>query len=172
MTTITPQEFERSFKSLYKPLCLYSLRITASLDDTEDIVQQAFSDAWDKSREGVAIENLKAYMYRAVYNRSLSFVTQSSLVQTADRLPDMEDISEDEQVYEAERNARLWSAIDDLPQARRTIFLMAKRDGLKYREIAEKLQLSVKTVENQMGKALKSLRETVVRIYTFFFCPA
>lgn len=172
MTGISLQEFERSFKSLYKPLCLYSLRITESLDDTEDIVQQAFSDAWDKSRGGVVIDNLKAYLYRAVYNRSLSFVSQSPSHQTTAELPDMEDTSEDEQIYEAERNARLWRAIDNLPPARKTIFLMSKRDGMKYREIAEKLELSVKTVENQMGKALKALRETAVRIYTFLFCPA
>lgn len=172
MTGLTPKEFERSFKSLYKPLCLYSLRITESLDDTEDIVQQAFSDAWDKSQDGFVIDNLKAYMYRAVYNRSLSFVSQSPLYQTTDQLPDAEDASVDEEVYEAERNARLWSAIDSLPPARKTIFLMAKRDGLKYQEIAEQLQLSVKTIENQMSKALKALRETAARIYTFLFCPA
>lgn len=172
MTTLTPEAFERSFKSLYKPLCLYSLRITGSLDDTEDIVQQAFSDAWDKSREGLVIANFKAYMYRAVYNRSLSFATQSPLYQTTDQLPDTADASADEAVFEAERDARLWNAIDQLPPARKSIFLMAKRDGMKYQEIAEKLHLSVKTIENQMGKALKSLRETATRIYSFFFCPA
>lgn len=172
MSRITPTEFEQSFKSLYKPLCLYSLRITGSLDDTEDIVQQAFSDAWDKNCSGQRIENLKTYMYRAVYNRSVSFVSQRNFCQSEETLPDVEDVSLEDDVYEAERNARLWNAIDNLPPARKTIFLMAKRDGLKYQEIAEKLQLSVKTVENQMGKALKTLRETAVRIYTFFFCPA
>ncbi len=46
---------------------------------------------------------------------------------------------------------------------------MSKRDGLKYQEIADELKISIKTVENQMGKALKSLRETAIRIYTFLF---
>lgn len=169
---ITSEEFERSFKSLYKPLCIYSLRITESLDDAEDIVQQAFSDVWDKSREGFSVDNFKAYMYRAVHNRSLSFIGQSLQCQSTDQLPDAEDTFEEEQVYESERNSRLWNAIDNLPPARRNIFLMAKRDGLKYQEIAEKLQLSIKTIENQMGKALKALRETTIRIYTFLFCPA
>lgn len=172
MIGITPAEFEQGFKSLYKPLCLYSLRITDSLADAEDIVQQAFSDAWEKTRSGRPIENLKAYMYRAVHNRSVSFVSQLHLCQSAAILPETEDASPEEAIYEAERNARLWNAIDNLPPARKTIFLMAKRDGLKYQEIAEKLQLSVKTIENQMSKALKTLRETAVRIYTFFFCPA
>ena len=56
-----------------------------------------------------------------------------------------------------------------LPPERKKIFLLAKRDGLKYQEIADELRLSVKTVENQMGKALKALREMATRIYLFFF---
>ena len=67
----------------------------------------------------------------------------------------------------AERDARLWNAIDGLPPERKKIFLLSKRDGLKYQEIAEELNISIKTVENQMGKALKALRETAVRIYNF-----
>lgn len=165
-------EFERNFKSLYKPLCLYSLRVVNDVSDAEDIVQQAFTEVWSKMSEGLPIENLKAYMYRAVYNRSLSFVSHSLSVRTAESLPEVADEADEASVYEAERDARLWTAIDNLPPGRRTILLMAKRDGMKYQEIADTLQLSVKTIENQMGKALKSLRDTALRIYTFFFCPA
>lgn len=170
MVAMTSENFEEYFKSLYRPLCLFSLRITESLDDTEDIVQQAFSDVWNKSREGIVIENFKAYIYQTVRNRSISFASQSPYYKSADDLPEVEDTSEEEEIYEAERNLRLWNAIDGLPPARRKIFLMAKRDGLKYQEIAEALQLSVKTIENQMSKALKALRETATRIYSFFLC--
>ena len=108
-------------------------------------------------------------MYQAVRNRSLSLVTQPADMQTTDQLPDMADLSEEEQVYNSERDARLWNAIDGLPPERKKIFLLSKRDGLKYQEIAEELNISIKTVENQMGKALKSLREMSVRIYNFLF---
>lgn len=172
MPGITSEEFERSFKSLYRPLCLYSLRITQSLDDAEDVVQQAFSDVWSKGLEGVVIDNVKAYMYRTVYNRSLSFVSQNQSYESVEFLHEVEDPDGEEHVYEAERNVRLWKIIDELPPGRKDIFLLAKRDGLKYQEIAELLHLSVKTVENQMGKALKTLRETAKRIYTFLFCTA
>lgn len=167
-----PEDFERNFKSLYRPLCLYSLRITDSVDDAEDIVQQAFSDVWDKMRDGAVIDSFKSYMYQAVRNRSLSFVSQPQVYQSADALSEIPDTGEEDSVYEAERNARLWNAIDRLPPGRREILLMAKRDGMKYQEIADRLRLSVKTVENQMGKALKALRETAARIYSFFFCTA
>ena len=81
----------------------------------------------------------------------------------------MEDTSEEEDVLRSERDARLWDAIDQLHPERKKIFLLSKRDGLKYQEIAEELNLSVKTVESQMSKALKALRETVIRVYMFFF---
>lgn len=169
MSAFTSEEFEYHFKSLYKPLCLFALRYTGQVDDAEDIVQQAFVDVWDKSRAGNAIDNLKAYLYQAVRNRSLSFTTQPIYVQDTESLPELEDTSEEEQIICSERDARLWDAIDRLPPERKKIFLLSKRDGLKYQEIAEELNLSIKTVENQISKALKALRETAIRIYTFFF---
>lgn len=169
MAAISSGEFERYFRELYQPLCMFALRFTERLDDAEDIVQQAFADVWDKNINNILIDNLKSYMYQAVRNRSLSLVMQPTDLQTTDQLPDMEDSSEDERIYNAERDARLWNAIDGLPPERKKIFLLSKRDGLKYQEIAEELNISIKTVENQMGKALKSLREMAVRIYTFFF---
>ena len=169
MATLTAEEVERSFKSLYKPLCLFALRYTQQLDDAEDIVQQTFADVWDRNRLEVPIDHLKSYLYQAVRNRSLSYVTKAASVEMTDQMPDVEDQSEEERIREAERDARLWDAIDRLPPERKKIFLLSKRDGLKYQEIADKLHLSIKTVENQMSKALKTLRETAIRIYLFFF---
>ena len=80
------------------------------------------------------------------------------MLQTTECIADIEDLSEEEQIYQSERDARLWAAIDGLPAERKKIFLLSKRDGLKYQEIAEELQISIKTVENRMGKALKTLR--------------
>ncbi|MCC8199591.1 MAG: RNA polymerase sigma-70 factor [Tannerellaceae bacterium] len=169
MEAFTTEEFERSFKDLYKPLCLFALRFTGQIDDAEDIVQQAFADVWDKKNAIPTIENLKSYLYRSVRNRSLNVAMKPSGELLTDEFPEMGDDSAEEQVLQAERDARLWTAIDHLPSERKKIFLLAKRDGLKYQEIAEELHISIKTVENQMGKALKSLRETVLRIYYFFF---
>lgn len=170
MATFTAEEFEQDFKSLYKPLCLFALRYTKQVDEAEDIVQQAFADSWDKNREGGAIDNLKAYLYRAVRNRSLSLVEKMGTLQPLSEQTDLPDLSDnDEAIYQSERDARLWQAIDGLPPERRRIFLLAKRDGLKYQDIANELHISIKTVENQMGKALKALRDTAVRIYTFIF---
>ena len=170
MAAISAGEFERIFRDLYRPLCLFALRFTEKTEDAEDVVQQAFADVWDKCCNNVAIANFKSYLYQAVRNRSLSLIAQSSDAgQDIELLADLEDTSEEEQMFRSERDARLWTAIDGLPPERKKIFLLSKRDGLKYQEIAEELNISVKTVENQIGKALKTLRETVVRIYCFFF---
>lgn len=169
MSAFTTEEFEQSFKDLYQPLCLFALRFTNQTDDAEDIVQQTFADIWDKQAEMSRILNLKAYLFRSVRNRSLSYVSKQDVAQPIEGLPDAEDDSLEESIHCAERDTRLWNAIDKLPPERKKIFLLSKRDGLKYQEIAEELNLSIKTVENQIGKALKTLRETAVRIYTFFF---
>lgn len=170
MAAISAGEFERIFRDLYRPLCLFALRFTEKTEDAEDVVQQAFVDVWDKCCNNVTIANFKSYLYQAVRNRSLTLIAQSSDTgQDTESLADLEDTSEEEQISRSERDARLWAAIDGLPPERKKIFLLSKRDGLKYQEIAEELNISVKTVENQIGKALKTLRETVVRIYCFFF---
>ena len=146
-------EFERIFKELYKPLCLFALRFTENIDDAEDIVQQVFADVWEKNRAQVAIVHLKSYLYQAVRNRSLTLLSQAVESEPAsEALAEIEDLSEEEQIYQSERDARLWEAIDRLPPERK-----------------KKLHLSVKTVENQISKALKTLRETAIRIYCFFF---
>ncbi len=162
-------DFEQEFKVLYRPLCLFALQYIPRTEDAEDIVQQAFADVWEKLCEGVSILNMKAYMYQAVKNRSLLLLTREKEELLDGNIPDEADDAADEQIRIAERDARLWTAIDQLPPERRKIFLLSKRDGLKYQEIADELHISVKTVENQISKALKSLRDTAIKIYTFFF---
>lgn len=165
---LSAKEFEYHFRCLYRPLSMYALRYTENLDDAEDIVQQAFSDVWEKLTGGTDIQNLKAYMYQAVRNRSLTLVANRP-DPCENELAEMEDETEEERILQSERDAHLWTAIDHLPAERKKIFLLSKRDGLTYREIADELNLSVKTVEHQISKALKTLRQTAVKLYTFFF---
>ena len=78
-------------------------------------------------------------------------------------------IEDDDAQERSQTEARLWTAIDSLPEKCRQIFLMSKRDGLKYMEIADELGISENTVRNQISKALKILKDGVVKIYSFFF---
>ena len=159
---LSAKEFEYQFRCLYRPLNMYALRYTENLDDAEDIVQQAFSDVWEKLVGGTSIQNLKAYMYQTVRNRSLTLVTNRQTHCETTELTDLEDLTEEERIIRSERDARLWTAIDHLPTERKKIFLLSKRDGLTYQEIATELGISIKTVEHQISKALKTLRETAI----------
>jgi len=165
---LSAKEFEYHFRCLYRPLSMYALRYTENLDDAEDIVQQAFSDVWEKLTGGTSIQNLKAYMYQTVRNRSLTLMANRH-EHCESEWAEPEELAEEERIIRSERDARLWTAIDQLPTERKKIFLLSKRDGLTYREIADELNLSVKTVEHQISKALKALRQTAVKLYAFFF---
>lgn len=170
MTATASKAFEHFFRQYYQPLCLFALHYLDNRDDAEDVVQQTFAEIWNHLCTQRHIEHLKAYAYRSVRNNALTFLSGNRIQFTPiEEQADFQDMSMEEQIFCAERDARLWKAIDALPTERRRIFLLAKRDGMKYSEIADELKISVKTVENQMTKALKTLRDTAVKIYHYFF---
>ena len=113
------------------------------------------------------VGNMKGYLYTVVRNRAVKYVKKDQekvSVESAMYLTDENILS-----ISVEEEALVWNWIDALPTERRNIFLMAKQQGMKYKEIAEQLDISVKTVEGQLGKALKTLRDKAIKIYLFFF---
>lgn len=154
--------FEMLFKTHYQPLCRYASTYLKDPDGAEEVVQDAFIGIWEK-REGISIEtSLKSYLYRVVRNACLNELKHEQVKQKY-----MEDqVQQDEKTSEAadhlaiheELEAKVRKAIDRLPEQCRLIFTMSRFEELKYQEIADQLNLSVKTVENQMGKALKLMR--------------
>ena len=105
-----------------------------------------------------------------VRNRSLDHLRRKGLPTESLKPNDTYGIIDDEDAQErSEAEARLWTAIDSLPPKCREVFILSKRDGLKYEEIAEELDLSVNTVRNQISKALKMIKDGAVKIYMFFF---
>lgn len=151
---MTPREFDKIYRQLYLPLGMFALKIIGDTAEASDLVNGVFTEVWNSVLEGSEPENLKAYLYRAVRNRALSYVKGQS------RLADAELAEEvpEEEIDTSERDARLWRALDELPDRCREIFLMSKRDGMSNKEIAEELGISLKTVETQITKAYKRLR--------------
>ena len=161
---------ESLFHYNYRPLCLYALHYLGNADSAEDVVQESFAALWEKLQEGVAISNRRAYLYMMVRNRCLDQLRRKGIPTESLKPYDTYGIIEDDDAQErSQTEARLWTAIDSLPEKCRQIFLMSKRDGLKYREIADELGISENTVRNQISKALKILKDGVVKIYSFFF---
>ena len=134
---------------------MHALRITENTALAHDTVQGLFMRIWVMIREGHEIDSIERYMYRAVRNAALEQLRNEGHYSS---LPENIDEVSDEDIDTAERDASLWQAIDSMPPRRREIFLMSRRDGLTYAEIADELGLSVKTVENQIAKATVTLR--------------
>lgn len=159
---------ENLFRYHYRPLCIFALHYLKDIDASEDVVQEAFALLWEKLLAGEKVVNQKGYLYSIVKNRSLDILRKKGSVGEAISLDGSIDNIEEPTVEDAEVEARLWTAIDTLPEKCREIFLMSKRDGLRQEEIAQELGISLQTVKNQVSKALKILKDGAVKIYTFF----
>ena len=164
---MTTKEFEILFRKLYLPLGMYALRIVDDADVAEDMVQEAFMNTWERLEGGLEISNFKAFMYRSVRNECLSYLSSLKEKVGEEFIP---EVGEDE-IDTSFRDARIWKAIDELPEKCREIFLMSKRDGYSNEEIADELGISIKTVKNQMTKAFSRLREALNSGHKPFFLP-
>lgn len=137
-------------------------------DEAEDIVQDVFVNLWDKNRK-VEITSVKTYLYTAVRNNCLTKIRDAKPTTSIDQGFMDESLTVEEQQERAEMESRIWHMIDELPERRREIFLMAKRDGMRYKDIAEQTGLTIKTVENHVLRAMQSLRKKDMVAYFFFF---
>lgn len=164
---MTRREFELHFKSLYMPLGMYALRIVEDVEAAEDLVQDAFMKAWLAVEGGADIDRFRNYMYQIVRNECISYLRKQKETVSLDNVPEADEETVDTSV----RDARLWQAIDKLPERCREVFLLSKRDGLSNEEIANELGISIKTVKNQMTKAFARLREALSPNHKPFFLP-
>lgn len=165
-----PIDFNDLFRYNYRPLCLYVLHYLQDVDLAEDIVQESFTTLWEKLQEGTHVQNRRSYLYMMVRNRCLDHLRKKGIPTESIKPYDTYGIIDDDDAQErSQTEAHLWTAIDSLPDKCREIFILNKRDGLKYEEIADELGLSVNTVRNQISKALKILKDGVHKLYMLFF---
>lgn len=163
-------DIDRLFRQYYRPLCLYANRYLRDAGRVEDVVQGAFVAYWEKCRAGLQPEQPKSYLYRIVHNRCIDDLRRSGSPLPAEGLSRELDVPDEETVDRSFVWARLWTAIDKLPERRRQILLLNKRDGLACAEIGARMGISEFTVRNQLAKALKTLRADSATILQFFLC--
>ena len=156
------QVFEQLFRSCYAPLCNYAAGFVSDKDEAEDIVQQTMITFWEK-RETIEITtSVKSYLYRAVHNQALNKIRHDKVRQVYSK--DVQSAGEQEseaasgKILQQEMQLKITDAINQLPDQCRTVFQLSRFENLKYLEIANHLGISVKTVENHMGKALRLMR--------------
>lgn len=159
--------YERYWKLLYNS----AYKRLSDEDACEDIVHDVFTDIWLR-RATVEIENIPAYLHTAVRFQVLKFIGKSKLtthfVQPFENIIDT-SLKSDSNINEKEVNVLLKAWMEALPQKRRKIYMMRYEENLSTKDISERLKISQKTVQNQLGSTLHSLRTRMAHLFTFFF---
>ncbi len=156
---------QKIFKHYYKYLVVTGYNITGDNEKAKDLVQDVFFELW-KKREQIEIQSsLKAYLRRAVVNRSLNYIKTQKRFDFGD---ENFDAQTPDKTFSAQKNleaqdlkAAINDAIDSLPAKCKAIFILSRFEKLSHKEIATKLDISTKTIENQITKALKIVRVAV-----------
>jgi RNA polymerase sigma-70 factor (ECF subfamily) len=155
--------FEQVFKKYFKELHSYACALVKDEAVAEGIVQNVFLRLWEKA-DSLNYQNAPApYLYRSVHNESMNHLKHRKVRLAYDayaqRQASFEKNSPIQKIQLSELQSKISMALDELPQQCRTIFQLSRFGEMKYQEIATELGISVKTVEAQMGKALKILRQ-------------
>ena len=154
---------EMLFKTYYGPLCQYAYSFLRDQDEAEEVVQNAFVNIWDR-REELAIQtSVKSYLYRMVRNACLNVIKHQRVRMEHEShekaLGEPVHEGTGQELIASELERRIAHAMKTLPEQCRLVFQLSRFEELKYAEIADQLNISVKTVENHMGKALRLMRE-------------
>lgn len=155
--------YDYLFHYYYSGLVSFAMKYVDEKDVAEDIVQEFFYKLWINKEKLKITNTLKPYFFTSVKNRCLDHIRKQEVrVKAKDYLINLDqDEVEDEQNFlvESELRERIFEALNKLPEKCRRVFVMNRFDGLKPIEISEKEQISVRTVEGHIGKALKILRQ-------------
>ena len=156
------KQFELLFKEYYEMLCQFAIKYVKNIEESEGVVQDTFYNIW-KNREKLNITtSFKSYLFSAVRNNCLQVLRTRSLNIKYENYYKShyvnESINPSDELSAKELSKVINDALNSLPERCRQIFKMSRYEGLKYHEIAEKLSISIKTVEANMGKALKHFR--------------
>lgn len=165
LATDDKKAYEIIFKAHYQSVYLSALRITKDANSAKDAAQEVFLELWKNRYKLNITSSLKGYLCRGAVNRSLNSIKSrnhhagqdlATIVEPSSNTSTPEKLAEANELSEV-----IQKAINNLPERCREIFVLSRYEGKKYREIATLLGISIKTVENQMLKALKVLRKAI-----------
>jgi RNA polymerase sigma-70 factor (ECF subfamily) len=153
--------FDAMFRDHYPHLVTFGQSLLRDRATAEDIAQEVMLELWRRREDIVIQESLRAYLLRATRNRSLNHLRHAGVERRAEpHLIGEESVSAAgaSKLVASELRSALAEAVAELPPGCREVFQLSRGQGLRYAEIASTLGISVKTVESQMGKALRHLR--------------
>ncbi len=155
--------FEDLFKTFFPELSFYAIRFVEDMETAEEIIQDIFFNIWENRAKLKINTSIKSYLYTTVRNTCLNLIkhkkVENKYREHFSRKLQSDELDESKWIETSDLQEKISDAINKLPEKRQIIFKMSRFEELSYKEIASKLDISVKTVENQMGSALKFLRE-------------
>jgi len=161
--------FEQLFREHFVQLCHFAQGFIYDQDEAKEIVQEVFTNLWLKKEEITTEKSIKSYLYTSVRNRCLNFIRDHKKFQS--QLLDVDIADYDMQIENdpsgiSDLESKINIAIDKLPEKCAEVFKLSRFEEMKYKDISEKLNISIKTVEAQISKALKHLREELKEYIT------
>lgn len=163
---IDVKDFQKLFYSLYPSLCQQANRYITNQEICEDIVQECFIKYWENTEHNQKIDNPSSYLRTAVKNSCISYLRKEKIEEDIED-PKLQSLlssntaEDDESKQSFDKTELINQVLNLLPDKCRQVFELSKIQNKSYKEIAETLNISIKTVENQMGKALKIMRQFV-----------
>lgn len=154
------QAMDKIFRAYYTFICRAVYRVVPDSVLTEDIAQEVLLEIWRKRHSLNIKSSLKAYLRRSAINKALNYIRDNKVkLEDEEKMPVLESkMSGAQQQLEAnDLQALINKTIDELPERCRMVFVLSRFEDMTYREIGEHMNISIKTVENQMSKALKYL---------------
>jgi RNA polymerase sigma-70 factor, ECF subfamily len=170
--------FKKLFENYYHKLCWFVNRYVQSAEIADDIVKELFTELWQRKEKIIIQSSFNAYLYAAARNRAINYlkskrakeqkliihaVEYDELLLIRSKLKDPS-----EQLEQKELTETIHEAVDSLPGRTKLVFTLHRDDGLSYAEIALVLEISVKTVENQMARAFRILRNKLSYLFPLF----
>lgn len=150
--------FDILFKKYYAPLARFAKMFTKNEDNADEVVQTFFVKLWEQKLKLKISSSVKSYLYTSIRNASLNFIKKEKTRTIYEDKVELDDTKDN--IANFERfNLAYNEALNKLPQRTKQVFILSKNEGLTYKEIADYLHISAKTVENNMGIAFKKLRE-------------
>jgi RNA polymerase sigma-70 factor, ECF subfamily len=160
-----PHSLELLFRRLYPKLCAYAQKFLQDINDSEEVVQELFYTLWKNHERIDEDQSLNSYLFISVKNRCLNILESrkskskhAALLWYLYSLKQTESNNAYQQLVASDLEKDLNVALDHLPKECKRIFELSRFEGLKYQEIALRLNISIKTVETQMSRALTKLR--------------
>ena len=162
-------DFEPLFKSNFSKLCSVANKIVRNADVAKDIVQDVFLKIWNRNLEITDKVSISFYLHKATVNASLNYLESRKNVIPLTQQINAGQVESTDRAALSELEKYVGRAIDKLPPQCKTIFILSRFEGMKYQQIADQLDISVKTVENQMARALRQMREDLKPFLTAEF---